>query len=137
MTSPIEAVLGRLDGVARSGKSFKALCPAHGDKTPSLSVRDGDDGRVLLHCFGGCRIEEIMVAMGLHMSDLFTESTSKPHRPKIPGVSIRDLKAAAEFERQILFMVKVDREAGKSITSSDLERTKIALNRISMARRFL
>ena len=36
------------------GSYGTALCPAHDDHTPSLSIRDGDDGRLLTNCFGGC-----------------------------------------------------------------------------------
>lgn len=137
MTSPIEVVLGRLDGVARSGKGYKARCPAHGDKTPTLSLKAGDDGRVLIHCFSGCQIEDIITAMGLSMSDLFSASNDARRGPRIPGVTIRELKNAAEFERQILFIVSADRKSGKSISTTDLERTKIALERIAMVRRIL
>ena len=31
-----------------------ARCPAHDDREPSLSIRDGGDGRVLVHCHAGC-----------------------------------------------------------------------------------
>lgn len=137
MTCPIEVVLERLDGVVKSGKSFKALCPAHCDKTPSLSVKEGDDGRVLIHCFAGCQIDDIVAATGLTMSDLFSSETRRRHGPKIPRVNILDLKDATEFERQILFIVSSDRKSGKSISPSDLERTKIALDRIAIARRVL
>lgn len=137
MTSPIEAVLGRLDGVARSGKGYIARCPAHCDKTPSLSVKEGDDGRVLIHCFAGCQIEDIVAATGLSMADLFSSDASKRRNPMIPGFKLRDLKEAAEFERQILCIVNADRKSGKSISPSDLERTRIALNRIAMAGRVL
>lgn len=135
MSSPIDMALARLDGVTAAGMSYKALCPAHGDKTPSLSVKEGDDGRVLLHCFAGCGIGEIVAAIGLRMADLFIDGTDKQPVPKIPGVSARELKAATEHELQILFIVKADRKAGRPISPSDLERTKIALDRIAMARR--
>lgn len=137
MASPIDIALARLEGVTHAGKSYRALCPAHGDKTPSLSIKEGDDGRVLLHCFAGCGIGEIVAAMGLRMSDLFVCSTSKQHVPKIPGASARELKAAAEHELQILFIVKADQKAGRSISLSDLDRAKIALDRIAMARSIL
>ncbi|WP_134679575.1 DUF7146 domain-containing protein [Paracoccus ravus] len=40
------------------------FCPAHTNtKTPALSVSDGRDGRLLLHCHTGCRFEDIMVAL--------------------------------------------------------------------------
>lgn len=29
-------------------------CPAHDDRTPSLSIRDGEAGRLLVHCHAGC-----------------------------------------------------------------------------------
>lgn len=137
MTSPIDLALARLDGVIRSGKSYKAICPAHCDKSPSLSVKEGDDGRVLLHCFAGCGVEKIVAEMGLRMSDLFTGATGKQHGSKIPGVSARELKASTEHELQILYIVKADQNAGRPISPSDLERTKIALNRIAIARRIL
>ena len=137
MASPIDMVLARLDGVTRAGKSYKALCPAHGDKTPSLSVKECDDGRVLLHCFAGCGIGEIVAAMGLRMADLFTCGASKQYVSKSPGVSARELRAATDHERLILFIVKADQSAGRSVSQSDLDRTKIALDRIAMARRIL
>ena len=45
-------------------------CPAHEDRTPSLSVREGDDERVLVNCFAGCSAEQICEAVGLSLSDL-------------------------------------------------------------------
>ncbi|MTH77562.1 DUF7146 domain-containing protein [Paracoccus aestuariivivens] len=40
------------------------FCPAHANtKTPALSVMDGRDGRLLLHCYTGCAFEEIMDAL--------------------------------------------------------------------------
>jgi hypothetical protein len=137
MTNPIDMVLGRLDGVTKAGKNYKALCPAHGDKTPSLSLKEGDDGRVLIHCFAGCLIEDVVAAMGLSMSDLFSSNHGGRHGPRIPGVSVRDLKQATEFERQILFIVTADKRSGKTISQPDLERTKIALDRIEKARHIL
>lgn len=137
MTNPIELALERLDGVVRSGKSYKALCPAHGDKSPSLSVKEGDDGRVLLHCFAGCGIDLVVARMGLQIADLFPGDRGKCRVPKLPGVSTRELKAATEHELQILFIVNADRNAGRPISPRDLDRTKIALERIALARRIL
>jgi putative DNA primase/helicase len=37
-----------------SGRGWVARCPAHADRTPSLSIREAEDGRLLLHCFAGC-----------------------------------------------------------------------------------
>ena len=77
-------VLAQLKGVRRSGQGYEALCPAHNDRNPSLSVTEGKGGRVLLNCFAGCKVGAILKAMGLRMADL-GGSTPEPaatvHQP--------------------------------------------------------
>ena len=68
---PIERVLDRLDGVEKHNGYFKALCPVHGDTNPSLSVSEGEDGRVLLNCFVGCETRQFVDTLGLSMRDIF------------------------------------------------------------------
>jgi hypothetical protein len=68
---PIEKFLDRLGGARRYDGSWKALCPAHEDREPSLSVTEGDDGRALLKCFAGCATEDVVAELGLEMKDLF------------------------------------------------------------------
>jgi hypothetical protein len=55
-----------------------ARCPAHDDREPSLSIRSGNDGRVLLHCHPGCSPEEVVKAAGIRMSDLFPDAVLAP-----------------------------------------------------------
>lgn len=70
--NPIDAVLSRLDKVKSTGPGkWSALCPAHDDKRPSLSIKLADDGKVLLHCWSGCGASEIVGALGLSLADLF------------------------------------------------------------------
>lgn len=38
-------------------------CPAHEDRSPSLSWRLAQDGRALLHCHAGCTFAEILQAL--------------------------------------------------------------------------
>jgi len=68
---PIEKFLHLLTGLKRSGSEWAARCPAHDDRRQSLTVREGDDGRVLLHCHAGCTPHEIVSALGLRLGDLF------------------------------------------------------------------
>ena len=69
---PIEVVLSRLENVRRSGPSrWTARCPAHDDRNPSLSVKVGEDRRVLIYCHAGCSIEEILEAIDLTLKNLF------------------------------------------------------------------
>lgn len=61
-----DAMLSHLDGVKRTGPGrWLARCPAHSDKSPSLSLRECDDGRLLVHCFAECDVESILAAVGL------------------------------------------------------------------------
>jgi putative DNA primase/helicase len=46
----------------RSGSSWMARCPAHDDRNPSLSIREGD-GKVLLHCHAGCTQRDVIAAL--------------------------------------------------------------------------
>src|SRR5262245_9759227 len=75
--NPIEVVLERLDRVSRvgdSGKQWRALCPAHDDSDPSLTISVGDDGRVLLDCKVGCTVEAVAEAIGLTVAQLHPPS---------------------------------------------------------------
>jgi len=71
---PIDLVVSKLHGVRRSGAGYVALCPYHHDSEPSLSINEGEDGRVLINCFAHCEREEIVKAIGLEWKDLFAKS---------------------------------------------------------------
>jgi len=71
-----ETFLAALNGVRRTGNGrWLARCPAHADKSPSLSIRECDDGRVLLNCFAGCQFQEIVAASGVSLDELFPPKT--------------------------------------------------------------
>ena len=55
-----EAIIDALEGDPRTGM---CCCPAHEDRSPSLHVGEGRDGRLLLYCFGGCTYEQIVQAL--------------------------------------------------------------------------
>jgi len=74
----IDRILSSLDKVKPKGRdSWVACCPAHNDKSPSLSIKELPDGKVILNCFGGCTAEEVVNSIGLTMSDLFSEPLEK------------------------------------------------------------
>jgi hypothetical protein len=66
-----------LQGVVCAGDEWKAVCPAHGDRSPSLSIGEGTDGRILVKCFAGCSVESICAKIGIRVADLFPD---KPER---------------------------------------------------------
>ena len=69
----LEALLGRFQGVRRSGNGWVALCPAHADRNRSLSVCERQ-GKILLHCFAGCTAEAVCEALGIKLTGLFNSS---------------------------------------------------------------
>lgn len=72
-SNPLSQILERLEKVRhKGGGQYSACCPAHDDKSPSLSVRETDE-KVLLHCFGGCSPSEVLAALGLSLSDLYVK----------------------------------------------------------------
>jgi hypothetical protein len=85
MLADFEDVLDRLDVATRNGEKAMSFCPTHDDRTnPSLSLK-AENGRLLLHCFAGCRPEDIVSELGLQMKDLFSEggggSSIPPNTP--------------------------------------------------------
>ena len=68
----VDSFMSQLEGVRRSSKGrWTAKCPAHPDRTASLSIREGDDGRVLIHCFAGCETQDVLAALGVDWDALF------------------------------------------------------------------
>ena len=60
-----------------SDGEYLCKCPAHDDRTASLCVGTGADGRILVKCQAGCDTRDVVKAMGLKMTDLYPEG-SKP-----------------------------------------------------------
>jgi len=59
---PAETIAKALDG-RKAGSGWSARCPAHNDRTPSLSLRDSGDGKVLVRCHAGCEQERVIAAL--------------------------------------------------------------------------
>ncbi|MGW5687587.1 toprim domain-containing protein [Nonomuraea sp. NPDC003754] len=80
MSTPLSTVLQRLYEVTghvprASGSGHSARCPAHDDRTPSLSVSVGRGGGVILKCHGGanCPADDVIAALNLTWSDLYAD----------------------------------------------------------------
>lgn len=84
---------------ARAGKIRSLRCPAHEDHSPSLSVRLGKDGRVLIHCFTGCTPEAVLTAGGLTWDDLFEEGAIRGTGPGWTNPSAKHLPPWDEPDR--------------------------------------
>jgi len=80
----VNQLLSRLHGVRRMSRGWQAHCPAHDDRSPSLSIREGERGP-LIKCWAGCTFPEIVSALGLRAADLFFSPTGDGPR-SVPQV---------------------------------------------------
>jgi hypothetical protein len=67
----IAAVVEHFDARRTGTGRWIAHCPAHPDRTPSLSIAEGRDGRVLVRCWVGCDLKTVLKSAGLSMGSLF------------------------------------------------------------------
>ncbi len=73
-------LLPRLDAVRQRGNGrYSSRCPAHIDRSPSLSISEGDKG-LLLRCFAGCELTAITGKLGLEIKDLFYDGLPDPRQ---------------------------------------------------------
>lgn len=79
-------------GGAWRGQHGTACCPSHEDRSPSLSLRDGHDGRLLIYCHAGCSF--VSVADALRAQGLMPTNTN--HAPSGAVSRICQAKAAKE-----------------------------------------
>ena len=75
-------------------------CPAHDDSNPSLSVSEGDDGRVLLKCFTGCSAESICNAVGLEIRDLMPTNNFRSNGNNPNGSTLQPKAEAIKATKQ-------------------------------------
>jgi hypothetical protein len=134
--TPTERFVLRLGKVRGRNGSWTAQCPAHEDKSPSLSVRETEDGRVLVHCFGGCPVHEVVSAVGMDMTDLFPPDDKRKEypvdgKPRVkPAFYASDLLRIASFECLVVMIAAYDMSKGKRLSDEDMERLKVAQQRI-------
>lgn len=119
----LDKVLNRLEKVKSAGADkWKACCPAHDDKHPSLAISETSEGIVLLKCWAGCTTKEIVAVIGLELRDLFP-GDKQPRR----GPS----KAAIEHERMVFRIGQSLQEQG-SLAGDDLVRFNLAKQRLGV-----
>jgi hypothetical protein len=63
-------IAGLVHGRPAGRGKWQAKCPAHEDRNPSLSISEGQNGRVLLKCHAGCELKDILERLGLTVADI-------------------------------------------------------------------
>ena len=139
----VEILLNRLEHVRQYGQGYRAKCPAHDGKSPgSLSVAIGDDGRILLHCFGGCSALDVVHAVGLELSDLFEKRIMHNATPVERRV-LRELARQCQWkaavpalmsESIVVLMAAGMLDKGEALSKADDDRLMLAIERIESAK---
>jgi len=133
----VAALLDRLDGLRQTGPDrWIARCPAHDDRSPSLSVRILDDGRILLHDFGGCEVESVVGALGMSVSDLFPDKPlTETHLPRARSrIPASDILVALDHEAAVVAIIASDILDHREIDEATWTRLAAAVAKVGEAR---
>lgn len=129
------ALIARLDRVKQTGPGrWIAPCPAHKDRNPSLSVRELEDGRTLVHCFAGCEVQAVVESIGLTVVDLFPPRPASDHRTEPRrGFSPMDVLHCLAHESRVVLIVARTLAGGERLIPDDVSRLALAVGRIGAA----
>jgi hypothetical protein len=95
-----EQVAEHLDARRAGPGKWQAKCPAHDDRSPSLSIKEGHDGKVLLRCWAGCDLAAVLKASGLTMANLFAGPPPSPEQLQALAQEREAKRIIADRERQ-------------------------------------
>lgn len=116
----VNKILERLETYRKtSANQWVAVCPSHNDRSPSLHVREKEDGRILIHCKAGCGANQVLDAIGLRYSDLFPD-TDENYR----GFKRIDRGVLDDYVVEIW---NADRQLGRLPSREEKERYRQAL----------
>lgn len=128
-------LLSRLSKVKQTAPDkWIACCPAHEDRTPSLTIRLLGDGRLLVHDFGGCEAGDVMAALGLGLSDLFEKPLFHRARPVSHPFTAADALRALRREAAVVAISVADFAEGQPV---DQARLQLAADRIADAAEYV
>lgn len=135
--TPAATLLPRLDAVHETGPGrWLARCPAHDDRHPSLTLRELDDGTLLLRCWAGCSAAEVVAAVGLQLVDLFPPRGPGRGPTRIGERWVpRDVLAALAHEATIAAIAAGDLARGEPLSEADRDRLRTASIRLRAAAR--
>jgi hypothetical protein len=129
-------LLARLDGVRQTRPDrWIARCPAHEDRAPSLSIREGENDNVLLHCFAGCSAAAVVEAIGMELSDLFPPRLEHYREPvprsQRPMLTMSELVALLRYSVTAVGLAAEDMAAGRALSPEDLEALRTVAARVN------
>jgi hypothetical protein len=134
----VARLLDRLEGVkARGRNQWVARCPAHDDRSPSLSIRELDDGRILIHDFGGCPATDVLAAVGMELGDLFPERLDDhkpPSRDRLHRHAAVEALKTISTEALVVVVAAENLAVGVALDDADRDRLMDAATKVRAAR---
>lgn len=133
----IDALVSRLNGVKQTGPGkYIACCPGHDDRSPSLALKECEDGRVLIHCFAGCETEDVLSAIGLTFSDVMPERSGgkQSYRRLNTPFPARVVLATLDHEAFVAAIIAADILEHMEVDEDTWSRLGTAVERINSAR---
>lgn len=99
-----------------------------------VSLRELDDGRVLLHAFCGCDTEAVLTTLGLSMMDLFDKPLGHHFNPSHSRIPARDLLTLIAHEATTVAVIASDLSTGRRADDATYQRLANACSRIMEAK---
>ena len=131
--NPVDKLISRLQRVKRTGPGrWIASCPTREDRHPSLAIRELDDGRVLLHDFGGDDVASILAAVGMDLRDLFPAAPGGAQPTRRP-FNASDVLALVALESSVAVVVCADVLRSRKVSEIDFTRLLTAAQRLGNA----
>ena len=132
--NPADNLLSRLLRVRRTGPGrWIASSPTREDRHPSLAIRELDDGRLLVHDFGGDDVASILAAVGLELSDLFPPVPGAAVAPVKRPFSATDVLALVAFESSVAVGICSVVLHTRNVSELDFDRLLTAAQRLGDA----
>lgn len=129
IVSPSENLLSRLHGIKQTRPDrWQAKCPAHDDRSPSLSITELPDKTILIRCWSGCSVLEIVRSVNLELRDLFPAKFEASYRPsQKPKYSASEVLRTALHEGTILALGYRSLTRGEALSLEDQGRCELAI----------
>lgn len=125
--SKTNLIISKLERIKQTGQGkWLACCPAHPDKSPSLAIKEMDNGKILMHCFSGCSVIDIVAAIGLELSDLMPDDPTFKKGSKPPVFNKYEMFDRLAFEVIILSIAIRQLISGQTLEYQDQLRVTLA-----------
>lgn len=126
---PIDNLLARLHNVRQHGTGYRA---------------EGDDGRVLIRCFAGCEVADVLAALGMGLADLFPERVRDlsplgraQRREAARAANVAAAVAVLDRETLVVLAAVGILQRGNALTSTGHDRLALAAQRVHDVREVL